>query len=405
MGKGDKKTKKGKRFKGSYGKSRLKKKKNRNLIKIGNLKKWSLERLFIEIGQNDYTVSIVFKENSPSFLKFGRSITGILYYTKRYRKLMKIKINSGIRVETNGNVLFTTLLKENLTKEQVKQLSTVGFQNKDILFLDYYGYQHNQTYYSKRNKKLTKPIKIEITNNSTYEESYRMMYNFYRKRIEEGDLLIDFERIEMMAIQSALSMTESESKFIHNSEVASRKTDYDFLLEEIRFYLGKTETLDGQILKAKLDSVKEIVDMEFIKSGINPQKALEIAPHLGLYSGLLQIGLTYRDKIILYGTSPKVILNFEGFMHIVFRHCKVCNIGSNNVAKSRIPYELTDIERLIESCIEPLSEDIKSHFEEHPGKRYSKFGDQMIRFNGDYYEIQINEKGIVETFYNHEDQK
>jgi ribosomal small subunit protein bTHX len=405
MGKGDKKTRKGKQFKGSYGKSRLRKKKDQNLIKIINLKKWSLERLFIEIGQHDYTVSIVFKENSPSFIKYGRSITGILYYTKRDRKLMNIKINSGIRVETNGKVLFTTLLEEKLTKELVKELLTVGFQNKDILFLDYYSYQHNHTYYNKNNKKLTEPIKIKITNDSSYEESYRMMYIIYKKRIEAGDLLIDFEKIEMMAIQSVFSITESESRFIHNAQVESRKVDYDFLLEEIRFNLGKTETLDEQVSKAKLDYVKKIVDTEFIKSGINPQKALEIVPHLGLYLGLLQIGIFYRDKIILYCTSPKVILNFEGFMHIVFRHCKVCNIGKNNVAKSKIPYELTDIERLIESCIEPLNEDIKSHFEEHPGKRYSRFGDQMIRFNGDYYEIQINEKGIIETFYNHEDQK
>ena len=405
MGKGDKKSNKGKRSRGSYGKTRLKNREKRNLIKIQDLKKWSLERLFIEIGQYDFTVSIVFKENSESHKKFGRNITGILYYTKKERKLLKAKVNSGIKVETKGKVLFTTLLKDQLRNDQIKELSTKGFNNKDILFLDYYGHKHNPTYFNKKSKKLSEPIKIEINNDFSYEESYKMMFNFYRKRVDDGDMLSDFEKIEMMAIKKALSINETDPKFVFASNVEVRKQDYDFLLDEINYYLEKTDEINPEVFQAKIDSVKQIVDMEFIKAGIKPKKALEIAPHLGLYNGFLQIGLTYRDEIVIYGTNPKIILDFEGFMHVVFRHCNVCNIGKNNIAKSRIPYKLTDIKPLIKSCLEPLKEEIKSNFSEHPGKRYSKFGDQMIRFNGDYYEVQINEKGRIETFFNHEDKK
>ena len=89
-------------------------------------------------------------------------------------------------------------------------------------------------------------------------------------------------------------------------------------------------------------------------------------------------------------------------MHVVFRHCNICNIGKYNQDKSRIPYELTDIKDLIKSCLHLLKSDIYNHFTQHPDKKFSRYGNRLIRFNGDYYEIHINTKGMIETFYNHE---
>src|SRR5690606_7129262 len=102
------------------------------------------------------------------------------------------------------------------------------------------------------------------------------------------------------------------------------------------------------------------------KAGLDPNKPSEIKDHLGLCSGLIQIGVRYEDTIVLYGTKPIIDLDFKGFMHVVFRHCTICNIGQNNVAKSRIPYELSDIKDLINSCLHLLEDDIDNHFITHP---------------------------------------
>ena len=162
MGKGDRKTKKGKRSRGSYGKSRLQNKRKSNFIKLENLRKWSKERLYAEIGKYDFTVSIIFKKNTFSFQNYGQLITGALYFTINERKQLDIKINSGIKTETDGNILFTTFLREKLTKDQIKKLKVIGFESNDICSLDYYAYKRNPTYLKKKNKKIEEPLKINM---------------------------------------------------------------------------------------------------------------------------------------------------------------------------------------------------------------------------------------------------
>lgn len=402
MGKGDIRTKRGKLINKSYGIIRPKDCRKRNLISFDKFRKWSLERLYVEIGRFDYTVAIVFIPNTPSYQKFGRMITGQLYYKKSEDQLLKIRTNSGIKYETNGKVLFTTLLKENLSKDKIKLLETTGFDNIDILDLSYYAYKQNPTYFKKKNKKLADPIIINVRNENSYSDSYKMIYYLFCKRIDEGDYLIEFEKLNMMAIQKALRIPQSNPKYIFIEIMNERQAEFDYLVEEILIWIEEIKSYSDEVLKRKLELIKKIVDYEFNKAGVNTEKPLEIVKHLGLYSGLLQIGMQYQDEIILYGTTPKVVLDFKGFLHVAFRHCDVCNIGSNNVNKSRIPYKLADLKRLIKSCLHLLEDEINDHFKKYPDKRFSKFKDRLIRFNGNYYTIHINTNGVIETFYNHD---
>ncbi len=401
MGKGDKKTKKGKRSKNSYGKTRIKKGKSNHLINTKNLRKWSRERLYFEVGQYDFTVNIIFRPNSNGYIKYGKMITGLLYYTKKERRLLKIKLNSGIKYETDGKVLFTTLLKDRLSEAQIKSLFTEGFKNTDVLSINSYAYKNNPTYFNKKNKKLNEPIQIKISDDLDEHSALKMLYNLFKRRIDNEDKITDYEKIKMSAIQTALGINETAPNYIHNELIQERKAEFDFLVEDILFDLGKIRNYSDQVLKAKFEFARKIVDYEFIKAGINPKNPLEIKEHLGLYSGLIQIGIRYEDEIVLYGTKPKVVLDFKGFMHVAFRHSKICNIGQNNNSKSRIPYKLSNIKDLINSCLQPLKDEINNHFINHPNKRFSRFRDRLIRFNGDYYEIHINTKGLIETFYNH----
>ena len=402
MGKGDRKTKKGKLFKGSYGNSRRRDLRKRNLINLNLLRRWSKERIYVEIGRYDFTVTVVLKNDSESYKKYGKMITGQIYYTKKERQLLKTKINGGVKNETDGNVLITTLLRENFTDSQIKQLATNGFKNTDIADLSYYRYKHNPTYFKKKEKKLEKPITLKVPGGISYLESYQMSYRLFKRRINEDDHLIEFEKLKMMAIKTTLKIKEDDPKYNFDHLVLERIADYNFMVEDIQLWIGKIEMYSDIVLKEKSEVVKKIVDYEFIRAGINPDKPSEIAKYLGLYSGLLQIGMMYTDEIVLYGTTPKVVLDFKGFMHVAFRHCNVCNIGTNNIAKSRIPYELADLKGLIKSCLHLLEDEINDHFKTHPNKRFSRFGDMLIRYNGDYYEIHINTDGIIETFYNHE---
>lgn len=404
MGKGDKKTKRGKIFRGSYGNKRIKKKSKRDkrYISLKKLKKWSIEWLYYYVGQYDFTVSIVFQKGSESFKKFGNSITGEFYYTKPQRQSLKVKINSGIKSETYGKVLFKVILKNGKSNEQIKELLKSGFKNTDIAMLDYYAYKHNETYFNKKQKKLSRPITIEIEENDSYLDTIKMQYSFSKMRIAKGDSLIEFEKLQFMAIQEVLGIEEKDDIYNFQKVVNERKVEYDFLVDKIKFYLSEIDTLSQEVISEKTKLIKSIVDKEFEKSGINPSKPMEIAPYLGIYSKLLEIGMLYEDKIVLYATTPKVVLNFEKFLHVAFRHSPVLRIGPLNENKSRVPYEFSEIERLINNVLQSVEGDINEHFKKHPEKRFSKFKDELIRFNGNYFEVHINTDGLIETFYNHD---
>lgn len=402
MGKGDKKSRRGKIKLGSYGKSRRKKGNQKIYIKLNELKYWSIEKLFAFIGNYDFTANVQFKYNSDSYRKYGQSITGEFYFTKAERRLLKIKINSGIARETEGDVKFKIFLKEELTDEQIKELLKVGFNSNDILDVTYYSYKHNKTYFKKNQKRLSEPMKIHINDSNSLIDDYAFAYRVYKLRIDMDDSLTNDEKIDMVALQRVLAINETDEKYIHNEFISSKKIEFDFVLDKMNFLLGRIERLSEEVLKNKTEQVIIIINKEFQKAGINSDKASELVKYIDIYSLLIDIGMDYQEKIVLYSSNPKVILDFEGFIHVAFRHCPLFNIGEANQNKSRIPYRLEDIKGLIESCLQTVEDDIKLHFQMYPDKRFSKFGEELIRFNGDYYEVHINPQGRLETFYNHE---
>lgn len=400
MGKGDKRTKKGKIKLKSYGNKRNKKGRTDLYIKIKDLRCWSIERLFAFIGNFDYTVNVQFKNNSESHNKFGLNITGLLIYSKEERKILNSKINSGLKNETDGNIRFKIVLKKGLSEPQITELYKIGFNNLDILSVCFLPFKSNNTYFNKRLKKLEDPIVIEINNNISNKEAYYMEYSLYKKRTDENDFLTNDEKLKMMALQKALKIKEQNAKYFHNELVDSRKVDFNYKVEEIQYYIEEIDMFSDDVARNKFLQVKSIVDSEFRSAGIEPNDATQMINYLGIYSGLLQLGLSYQEKTVLYSTTPKIVLDFSGFLHVTFRHSNILNIGEKNIDKSRIPYSLIEIDRLVASCLQSVEEEIKLHYKKHPDKRFSKFGNELIRFNGNDYVIQINTQGIIETFYN-----
>jgi len=318
MGKGDRKSRKGKIRAKTFGNSRRRKRNKTKYISIKNLKCWSVEWLFAYVGQFDYSVNIRFIENSTSFLQYGKFINGTFYFTIKERKLLSIKINSGIKNETNKNVRFIPLPNHELNEDQVKKLRKEGFPNTDIGNLYYNKYQYNKTYSKKGIKKLQEPRYINIQSTESLVETLIEEYNLYKIRIDSSDSLIEYEKLRMMALQQILNVDIDDSKYVHKELILHRKEEFDFLLENIRFELGEIDSLSTSVLNGKSSKVKEVVNKEFQNAGINADRSIELMPYIDIYSQLIRIGMFYEDKIILYSTEPKIVLDFKGFMHVAF---------------------------------------------------------------------------------------
>lgn len=199
MGKGDKKSKRGKRWNGSYGKKRpskkaLKKKEKRknqkktqfenqgkrikmlysqidilnslervnknrletnpedkdSLLSIENINVekqkalkllntlrnefigYSVEEIFVNNGQFDRFVNVEFYPNSEAHEKYGDSIMGTFIFTQFERKFLKRYIGQTTYPRTAKNIKFEPSNLCELNENQIKELQTNGFNNRDI---------------------------------------------------------------------------------------------------------------------------------------------------------------------------------------------------------------------------------------------------------------------------------
>ncbi len=54
---------------------------------------------------------------------------------------------------------------------------------------------------------------------------------------------------------------------------------------------------------------------------------------------------------------------------------------------------------VMEKVIELIDEEYQAFRELHPNKRFSKYDDENVYFEGDYYTIHIKETGRIDTFH------
>jgi ribosomal small subunit protein bTHX len=402
MGKGDIKTKKGKRFRNSYGNSRPK---NKNIVKrtpleLHEMRMWSIERLYREIGCYDRTLSIQFKQLSESYKFFGNSITGILSYTLPERKKLDGRMKNGFIKETDGFSKIRILLEKKLTPNQIKVLRTKGFLNTDIWNLDYFPSPPINKFREKGKKELPKPnftIKIK----STFKADCILELGVMTQRISTKNNLLDTEKVRYAALIKFLS-PKSYDKKLHKHYVSPHlEHEFTFQYFSLLHYSGNEDILKKDDFKKALETKRDLV-INQVKAEFKEAKISELqiyTQYFNTYYTLLHIGIGFSPQILLYTKPNNVYWDFSRFLHIVLRHTRELKIQEAYEEKDNVSYDINELEELITSVLEEVRGDIETHFNKHPNKRFSKFHDHRYFFKGEYYAFHINPNGLLETFY------
>ncbi len=246
MGKGDRKTKKGKRFRKSYGKSRPRKKsfnhKKKEMDKekvvnnmdtlyllrqgaefalknltnnpkkmdksvlsqqiktheitiqliddaIAKLRKdffqFSVEELYSMYGQYDKFISIEFHEKSDSAIEFGESISGILIYNRREREDLNKILKQGEFSRTNTFVKIDLSKSDDLQNEQVEKLRNRGFLSGDVFKILVRNSPNIDSYRDSKKKEIPGTLNIKFEPDDSNPEI--LMLNLWKRIIARGD--------------------------------------------------------------------------------------------------------------------------------------------------------------------------------------------------------------------------
>ncbi len=365
------------------------------------LLEYSIENLFKNYGQYDRVVTLSFKQGSYAAKTYGQFLTGIFQYTRDERIILESTINSEDHGHNSGHVKLMELLKE-VCDEQKEELLNKGIDTREIMEV----YSMNLT--SPKNKfnesdikQLPEPIVIET--DLSMKEYDPLTVGVYNSQIKNGYKLIPSELIELTGInlsRSGKSIDEIDDETLLDSNTEKIKTD--ILLHYLRSKERNgllTESEDEQLIQLENQTINE--NLSYLRKAlINyiPKSERDQEENRQILKRIIPLVARFETRRLTLNKLP-VWIDLERYLHIYFHHVKEVQAGEYNKEKSAFSYDFNQIDRLIETVLNGIEEEIEKHFESKPDKPFKRHGGMGMYFQGDYYVIDIEMSGRLMTLY------
>ncbi|MFA6245583.1 MAG: hypothetical protein WC615_01500 [Mucilaginibacter sp.] len=362
------------------------------------IKKYSIEEIYEIVGRDDKTAQLQFIPGTGSFEKFGSDLTVTFLYTQKEREAMDKLVKE--KSQTPGFIKAEYLLWE-LNPELVQELRETGIDSNDISSISYFKGKPDNTFHSKELrsiKKLEIPMKIQGKGRDC-----DWVYGFKKKLVKENVGLPPKDRNLYLALKiyfDKADLTEAERLEIYkDDDLMYAGVEWEYL----KIKLQREEITDDEVkrlavlLKEKEANDRFILDKYLQEAGSSLQKLVKnnIDQAVDL---LLKVSQFHERKFNASGTVP-VYLDIDGFLHIYMRHAAEMKINKHFEHKDNFQWAIDDITTVMENVIKEINSELQEYFANNPNKRYSKYGDQSIYFQGDYYTLHIEPSGRISTFH------
>ena len=357
----------------------------------------SREFIYNQYGQYNTFVTIDFIPNSDSYKKYGATIYGTFRYTLAEREELEAAIHQDPIPETYGNVLFDlSPVNEGLTEEQKVELDRSGFPIADIDSIFYLPLPRRNAFKETTGTK-TIQNRIPIEVDFTVREALGCYLGMYQSQIAQGQVKHVWQWVEIAALMSYLHQegVEGDIKKICEDPRLTHAIRHKFLQYK-RDDVGLTEEERDEELYLSLCRVKkrlEFATKEVQKSGVQYKNLPD-----ALKGAYFDFMMKFEPRAISMG-EPIIWIGFERAFHIVARHANGLQAKGNFESKTPIRYDFKDLFDLIHVVIESQGEDIREELLANPDKGVRRMGSRAIEYNGNYYRLEINGDGSIETFH------
>lgn len=104
---------------------------------------------------------------------------------------------------------------------------------------------------------------------------------------------------------------------------------------------------------------------------------------------------------ISWGIAGKmpIYIDLDGYLHIYMRHVEEMKVNSHFEHKDNFQWNEDDVFMVMEKIIQKINDEIQSFFESNIDQKYSRYGEQSVYFEGDYYTFHIDSNGRIIAFY------
>lgn len=363
--------------------------------------KYSIQNIFMQVGQFDRYTIFDFCYGSAAYLKYGGMVYGYIIYTPSERAKLKVELQSENIGNDDGLIILDGALQD---KEKNRLLSTEGFYARDIVRLSTIDIGPINNQYDNSDTKDI-PNTIELKINSSKFDGVRLDICMFQKRMEEGVLLIPEEirrYYSLIFLLEPLEITEEIKQKIFTNPATGQYYD------DVWITALKPLVYANQIEKP--------IRMVFNRALANRRKEriAYICRHLGIASKHLDrlkidnpnafkelMSLVYGfepETLTIWGWSHHVYWDFERFIHIYLRHYKNFLINESSKGQGTgFQYTIKDIRRIINLVLDANKVAIETRLE--AGKSFHLQNDNGYYFNGNYYSLKIDPDGRLMQFH------
>jgi hypothetical protein len=349
--------------------------------------------IYKSFGQFDNIVSITISEESEDFQKYGKKVTGEIFYKDIEKQNLQSQLDNNEQIVELGKIKIRDLTSD-FSKEKKYDLLYDGLNIESISEIFSIPFSTTNKYSDNSIRKLPEPMKINI--DSRGFDAPKAFINLNERSREDGFKLLEFEELEDVGyriIDNDYIIPKGLEEFENNEYVRY------FVLKYKHLYSELTNEEDIEFKELIKKRTKESVEMLFAEMKKGSNNDLSFLKGRQDILNKMSLLVTYFKPERLCWTKVPIWWNLERYLHIFLRHVSTFQYGEVNEEKTAFQYELNDIKNLVDIILQNLSDEINIHFEKYPERDFKRQGGMSYYYNGDYYAIHIRNDGLLMTLY------
>jgi hypothetical protein len=360
---------------------------------------YTTEEIYYLVGKEDKTTNVTFKYGSQSEKLYGDFITVVFIYSQKEREELDQKIKEP--PFKNTGFIKAKYLGRELDTEKKEKLINLGIDSQDIQEILYFTNPPENTFHSK-NIRTISTLKIPISI-APKGEDLNWQYGFRKKQVEKEIGLSPRERNLYLAGKYYFEkekLTKLELKEIYfRPQEMYQNIEWEYLgMKYLREEITEEERKRmSEILQNKKSETKKTLDKYLQDAGSSLKKLSKenIDQAVDIYIKVLH----FHDRRLNISGKIPIYIDVNSYLHIYLRHVSEMQINKQFEHKDNFQWKEENVFTVMEKVIQQINPEIQNHFEKNSTNRYSRYGDQSIYFEGDYYTFHIEQGGRISTFH------
>ena len=360
---------------------------------------YTIEKIYKLIGKDDKTASLILRKDSETYAKFGHFVVVVCQYTQKERE----SLDENYKDDTYNHhgYIRAKYLGSDIAINELPISSEIQINTEDIISIWGYNGSAKNTFHSKELREIER---IEIPIKSLPQGmDYDWMYGFKKRQIQEEIGLSPQEEAFYLAskLYYEPEMLSDNEKFLTFSKDGIIVDKIEWELLQIKY--NRQDITDNeksrllQLYDLKKKNSYGILNKYLLESGSSLKKLVK--NNIDQAAKLLVNVLQFHDRRFTVTSKYPIYLDINGYLHIYMRHVETFKINSHFENKDNFQWNEDDVFSVMNNVIKEIEKEYENFREINPQKRYSRYGNESVYFEGDYYTLHIEPNGSLSTFH------